>query len=307
MPNSLTAPVSTFLHKQLRIEAMRRLPPIFFALSLVVGNVTNAATDKQWTDVAEKSVRQVLKDSASVQFLSETVRYEAGLKFPFMCGEVNGQTLTGLERGSSYSGYKKFVADPNTVKILILDPLDASGVGQRNADFEAEWAHYCEPVGSSGPSTSSSANTPTVAWPPDGIRGHMWGSASSELGETTVVESDADSKCYTRKGDDLSVGVANFDTIAYCYYRDRLDVCIIHFTSYLNFSGVKTALFQKYGEGFKENPYIEKYNWFSPTVYVTLSYAQIGDKGSVAYIYRPISDEARLDAVQKAKQAADKL
>jgi hypothetical protein len=141
----------------------KRYPLVGFtlAISLAVGNVTNAATDKQWTDLAEKSVRQVVKDPESVQFQSEMVRYEAGLKFPVMCGEVTGQTLTGLERGSSYSGFKKFVADPNTSKILILDPLDASGVGQRNADFETEWAHYCQPKDRPSVVANSTSSAPT--------------------------------------------------------------------------------------------------------------------------------------------------
>jgi hypothetical protein len=101
-------------------------------------------SEKEWTDLAEKYVRQVLKDPESVQFQFWTVRHEDGLKYPVVCGQATGETLTGLKSGASYSGFKRFVADPNTKKILIRDPYDKYFLQNLNADFESEWMRYCD-------------------------------------------------------------------------------------------------------------------------------------------------------------------
>ena len=114
-------------------------------------------------------------------------------------------------------------------------------------------------------------------------------------------------KCYSRNNDDLIVGDAKLATIAYCYYKDRFYFCNMRFNGLANFAGLKSALFQKFGQGAQLNQFMQDYTWLSAEDYIDLKYNEIGDKGEITYMYRPISTEQTQDSDQKAKQAADKL
>ena len=58
-------------------------------------------------------------------------------------------------------------------------------------------------------------------------------------------------KLYSRKGDDLKIGGAALTAILYGFWQNKLSNVIFSFTGYSNFSGVKQAMFEKFGVGVK--------------------------------------------------------
>jgi hypothetical protein len=148
------------------------------------------------------------------------------------------------------------------------------------------------------------------AWsfsPPDGLRGHKWGSPPSELADSVIDEDDGDMKCYQRKDDDLTVGDAKLNKVAYCYYKERLYFCVMEFNGSVNFAGLKSTLVQKYGAPERPNRFMEEYQWLSPAVFIDADYHSIDDKGRITFTYVPISNEHQRDRAEKAKQGADKM
>lgn len=82
---------------------------------------------------------------------------------------------------------------------------------------------------------------------------------------------------------------------------------MIHFKDLTSFLGLKSTLFQQYGEGVKPNQFLEKYYWFSPKIIISLDYSEILEKGTISFFYKPILDQQQIDKSEAAKQGANDL
>lgn len=139
------------------------------------------------------------------------------------------------------------------------------------------------------------------------FRGMRWGSKLSEYKDMVLIESGS-SQYYNRKNDQLSIGGATLNKIAYGFFENRLFSVIIEFVGDSNFYKLHETLNQNYGYGFQSNQFMDNY-WYclscESTVY--LEYSKIGRKGTISYRYKPISEEVINSDKEQAKRAKKDL
>ena len=77
---------------------------------------------------------------------------------------------------------------------------------------------------------------------------------------------------YTHTSENLKVGGADLQSIAYAFYKDKLAAIFIQTEDVTNTLALRDVLCSQYTSGYRSNPYIEHYFWFGKRV--TMSYEQ---------------------------------
>ena len=146
---------------------------------------------------------------------------------------------------------------------------------------------------------------------PNSFRGIEWSTHISKLANMERIEVEVEENdglvLYERNNDKMSIGNAGLNRIFYGFYKKRFYFVYIPFRSASSFNGVKSALFQLYGEGYRPNSYMDKYYWFGSSVNVSLKYSDISEEGHLAYYYTPIAEEMAQDMKKAASSGASDL
>jgi hypothetical protein len=142
---------------------------------------------------------------------------------------------------------------------------------------------------------------------PDGFRGIKWGAKISTLsgmehGGTSQMSGGI--KYYIRKNDELKIGAAKLKLITYGFWQDKLCIVIVSTNDLVNWSALKDAVFQKFGEGCQENEYIEKYAWYGEKTGMTLEYNEISEQGSFIMLSDKIMRQLSAWNQRKAEEGA---
>jgi len=112
------------------------------------------------------------------------------------------------------------------------------------------------------------------------------------IGDTIRNNHGAGMKFYSRTTDNLTIGDYQLQSIIYGYYKGQLDYIQINTMGYTNSRGVLAMLQDLFGNGFKDNEYIEEYAWFGSKV--TLLY----DENSISNNAHVYFSDKKLDAIQ---------
>jgi hypothetical protein len=159
---------------------------------------------------------------------------------------------------------------------------------------------------------------------PDGFRGIRWGTEISALNDMEKVEGDQSSNrdlvWYTRKGDTLAIGQAEFKNIFYSFWMGKFDSVWIDFEGDENFETLKKELLERFGEirgseepmkqtqrGARREPSAiipaeRFYAWWGRNTEVVLSYSKDRRKGTLTIRSTMISEERRAYEKQKGKE-----
>jgi len=119
----------------------------------------------------------------------------------------------------------------------------------------------------------------------DGFRGVKWGSPLIEVKKSKkliLVDKDDHNHfiAYTVKGDELKIGAAKVEQILYVFWREKLNSVMISTKWKLNFSEMKAAAFEKFGEVSKTEPADEeRYDWDGDQTNIILTYNKISGVG----------------------------
>ena len=148
---------------------------------------------------------------------------------------------------------------------------------------------------------------------PDGFRGIKWGTDISTLKDMEYLEANpayGGVKAYTRKGDDPRLGGVNLTTIEYCFWRGKFFMVVIGTKGFVNWTGLKDAVLEKYGKGYQDNEvnneFIEEYDWFGEIGGAGLKYNKISKKGNLFIISEEIYKEMEAYRKQEAKEGAER-
>lgn len=141
---------------------------------------------------------------------------------------------------------------------------------------------------------------------PPGFRGHTWGTAVPE-GWGPVVHTDPSYggiDYYEAPQEDLKLGCAQLVSVRYGFWQGKLFDAMVVFEGYTNFSCVKGALTEKFGNGFQPNEFIEKYLWFGKVTTIFLKYNEISKLGSMSMSSKVISNQQEVWEKAQAKKGA---
>ncbi len=144
---------------------------------------------------------------------------------------------------------------------------------------------------------------------PDGFRGIKWGTDISTLKDMEYFRTDSSYggiKKYTRKNDDLHIGGAKLEIIEYGFWREKFCVVLVITQGYTNWAGLSEAVFEKYGKGYQDNEYIEKYIWSGSVTVMMLTYNEISGEGTLLMRSEEIYKQQKAYKKQKAKEGAEK-
>ena len=115
----------------------------------------------------------------------------------------------------------------------------------------------------------------------DGFRDLPWGSKLSEAG---MVKAESDTGLagvveFVRPHDLLRIGEAELTNIIYSFWHDQLYTVTIWTQNYSNYEALRSAAFERFGEGSRRNESIERYIWSDRLTDRMLEYVKDGEYG----------------------------
>jgi hypothetical protein len=95
--------------------------------------------------------------------------------------------------------------------------------------------------------------------------------------------------------------------IEYGFWQNKFYGVVISFSEVTNYLSLKGALFERYGSGYKPNPYIEEYYWLKfAEAYIVIEYSEIQKKGHLTINSKELGEKAKQYQIQKDKEGAKK-
>lgn len=142
----------------------------------------------------------------------------------------------------------------------------------------------------------------------DGFRDLKWGSSFADVKDSMeYVRTDPSYGgilIYKRATDELTIGAGRATTIEYLYWQEKLYGVKISVDGYTSWSGIHTALQERFGSGYKPNRYMEDYMWFGDKTIIESEYKEILRKGYFHFVSKVVSDNAEQWKANKAKEGA---
>ena len=143
---------------------------------------------------------------------------------------------------------------------------------------------------------------------PDGFRGIKWGTDISTLSDMEYLETDPSfggTKRYTRKNESLHLGGAKLKIIKYGFWRGKFCNVYVITEGYINWTGLKETVFEKFGSGYQDNEYIEYYIWGGDITGMSLEYNEISGRGKLLVFSKEILKQQKAYEKEKAKEGAE--
>lgn len=141
----------------------------------------------------------------------------------------------------------------------------------------------------------------------NGFRTHHFGDDVSQFSDLTIAEDDGDVKYYTSTDENLKIGGATIQRIAYGFYKGKFYELSIKTEDYTNSRALFEALKAQYGMPYRANQYIEDYNWFGKLVSLGYDENSINGSAKVIMYSKPISKQEDADKKAVAKKAGSDL
>jgi hypothetical protein len=144
---------------------------------------------------------------------------------------------------------------------------------------------------------------------PDGFRGIKWGTYITTLKDMEHIRTDKGSETievYKRKNDVLKIGGATLDNIEYWFWNKKFYIASLRAQGISNWVGLKEAVFEKFGKGWKHNEFMEEYFWSGKITKMLMTYNEISKIGQLNFTSTLILNELNLIDKQKAREGAER-
>jgi len=144
-------------------------------------------------------------------------------------------------------------------------------------------------------------SSPAFQNEPDGFGGVLWGTDLSTLSgmvyDSQFTWAAGTTFFFKRKEDTLNMGGATLTSLRYGFWEGKLSDVLVETRGRKNWVALKRACFEKYGQGFKENYYIENYRWSGKITSIVLEYKESEDLSTLLMksevIYEQIKSKLR--------------
>ena len=138
------------------------------------------------------------------------------------------------------------------------------------------------------------------------FRGIPWGADKKELPDLVEGPKRAEVEAFTRS-EQKRVGEIAVENIYYLFYKGKFGAAMIIFQGPSNFSGLREALWQKYGPARGANPPQEEFTWDLGDLTIYLEYSPAQNKGSINYFFKPLVQQREDDRAKARKKALEDL
>jgi len=144
---------------------------------------------------------------------------------------------------------------------------------------------------------------------PNGFRGIKWGTSLSSLPDMTFTGNSSDDgnfKAYIKKGDNMHIGNAKLKFLLYLFWKGKFYGVGIGTSGFINWNGLKDAVFEKFGKGYQSNKFIKSYVWYGKKTDMTLDYNEISEEANFGMWSYIINKEKDKWEHEKTKEGAKK-
>ncbi len=143
---------------------------------------------------------------------------------------------------------------------------------------------------------------------PDGFRNIKWGTDIKKVNNMIYISSNEQTtqKLYRRKNDELRIGESKLTDITYAFDKGKLIDVMIRAKGYSNWIALKGVCFEKFGEGDKQNSYVEQYSWLGDVTIINLEYNEFTKEAVLFMSSMKALKQRKEDEKQKAKEGAEK-
>jgi hypothetical protein len=117
-----------------------------------------------------------------------------------------------------------------------------------------------------------------------------------------LTEESGDFRTYVRATDDLTIGEAHLQFIAYRFYKNRFGAAVVGTKGYANSVALLEVLRQAYGQGDQPNQFLHQYFWHGSRVWVSYDRKLIGDETIAVWRSLPLYRERQAEEKEKAKK-----
>ena len=131
----------------------------------------------------------------------------------------------------------------------------------------------------------------------DGFRDLPWGSELSDIAGMVKTETDtglAGVVEFVRPHDVLRIGEVELINIIYSFWHDQLYTVTIWTQNYSNYEALRSAAFERFGEGSRRNESIERYIWSDRLTDRMLEYVKEGEYGMLWMRSRDLDRKLKL-------------
>jgi hypothetical protein len=131
----------------------------------------------------------------------------------------------------------------------------------------------------------------------DGFRDLPWGSKLSDIAGMVKTKTDtglAGVVEYIRPNDVLRIGKAELTNIIYSFWHDQLYTVTIWTQNNSNYKALRSAAFERFGEGSRGNESIERYIWSDRLTDRMLEYVKEGEHGMLWMRSRDLNRKLKL-------------
>lgn len=131
----------------------------------------------------------------------------------------------------------------------------------------------------------------------DAFRDLPWGSELSDIAGMAETETDtglAGVVGYIRPNDVLRIGEAELTSIIYSFWHDQLYTVTIWTQNYSNYEALRSATFDRFGEGSRRDESIERYIWSDKLTDRMLEYVKEGEHGMLWMRSRDLDRKLKL-------------
>jgi hypothetical protein len=148
-------------------------------------------------------------------------------------------------------------------------------------------------------------SSPAFQNEPDGFGGIAWGTNVSTLSgmvyDSQYTWAAGTTSFYRRKGDTLRFGEAQLLSLRYGFFEGNFSDVLTETRGRKNWVALKRACFEKYGQAFKENYYIENYRWSGKITSIVLEYKESEDLSTLLMKSEVIYEQIKSKLRQKAE------
>ncbi len=141
---------------------------------------------------------------------------------------------------------------------------------------------------------------------PDGFRGIKWETDITTLPNMTYVGDGLGLKLYKKSNEEMKLGSAKIDTLLYTFWRGKLSGVLIQVEGLQNCNALRDVVFERFGEGVKENQYIEDYYWSGKITFIDLQVNKTTGLGNLTMFSQKMADQKKAAEKQDAKEGAAK-
>jgi len=137
----------------------------------------------------------------------------------------------------------------------------------------------------------------------NGFREYNFGVDTNAIPNLMFIGESGGERSYKKTDEKMSIGDAEIESIQYIFYKNQLSSVYISTNNLTNSRAVLRVLRELYGNGYKPNQFMDKYNWSGKRVYLVYDENSITGGATILMWSKLLYEQKKADEKENAKNA----